>query len=388
LDGSERRYVRENNGRFGKSDMELRDFGKRSGFRIPRVNLGPMRLPADFDEAAALIRKAIDAGMVYIDASRGYEDCELKLARALKDGYREKVILSTKWSPWGMPIEKSDDTSADCVRRRMDEQMKRLDVDYLDFYQIWSINSREQFNQATRRGGMLDGIRKAMDEGIVGHAGFTTHDEPESLVSYLPEADWCEIILFTYNILQTRYAPAIAAAHRLGIGTLVMNPVGGGRLAEPSPVLARLAEEIGAASVPDLAIRYLMSNPNVDTILSGVGKASDIRDSIASAEAGPFSGDQLRRIHEYMAEVSEGASRLCTGCEYCLPCPAGIAIPEIMACVMDDRYWGFTASARDRYRRQATGADACTECGACEEKCTQKLAIREDMAYARQRFGA
>lgn len=346
-----------------------------------------MRLPADFDEAAALIRKAIDAGMVYIDASRGYEDCELKLARALKNGYREKVILSTKWSPWGMPIDKTDAPSADCVRRRIDEQMKRLDVDCLDFYQVWSINSREQFDQVVRRGGMLDGIRKAVGEGLVGHIGFTTHDEPESTISYLPEAEWCEIILFSYNLLQTRYAPAIAAAHAHGIGMLVMNPVAGGRLAEPSPVLASLANEVGAISVPDLAIRYIMSNPNVDTILSGVGKPGDIQDSVASVEAGPFSEEQLRHIHRYMAKVSDGAGRLCTGCEYCLPCPAEINIPEIMACVQDDRYWGFAVSARERYLRQKIGADACTDCGACEEKCTQKIMIREDLAYARQHFG-
>ncbi|MCX5758944.1 MAG: aldo/keto reductase [Candidatus Hydrogenedentes bacterium] len=367
--------------------MEQRDIGERCGFRIPRANLGAMRLPADLDVAAALIRKAIDAGMVYIDASRGYENCELKLARALKGGYRKRVILSTKWSPWAMSIDKTNAPSADCVRRRIDEQMKRLEVDYLDYYQIWSINSRDQFDQVVRRGGMLDGIRKAVGEGLVGHIGFTTHDEPESLISYLPEADWCEIILFSYNLLQTRYAPAIAAAHEHGIGTLVMNPVAGGRLAEPSPVLTELAHEVGAVSVPDLAIRYIMSNPNVDTILSGVGKPADIRDSIASVEIGHFSEEQLRRIHQYMAKVSDGAGRLCTGCEYCLPCPAEINIPEVMACVQDERHWGFAVSARARYNRQETGADACTDCGACEEKCTQKLPIRKDMAYARQRFG-
>lgn len=366
--------------------MEQREFGKRSGFQISRVSLGAMRLPADLDAAAALVRKAIDAGMTYIDASRGYEDCERKLARALKGGYRKRVILSTKWSPWGMRIDRSDDTSADCVRRRIDEQMKRLDVDYLDFYQVWSISSREQFDHAVRPGGMVEGIRKAVNEGLVGHIGFTTHDDPENLIAYLPGADWCEVLLFTYNLLQTRYAPVIAVAHDLGIGTLVMNPVAGGRLAEPSPVLASLARQVGAVSVPDLAIRYILSNPNVDTILSGVGKYADVLDSTASGEAGAFSEAQLRYIHQYMAKISDGAGRLCTGCGYCKPCPADIDIPEVMACVQDDRCWGFTVSARKRYSRMEIGADACIDCGTCEEKCTQKLPIRENLAYARRRF--
>ena len=80
--------------------MDRFDFGTRCGFRVPRVNIGAMRFPQDIDEAVTLIRHAIDSGMVYIDTSRGYGDSEIKLGKALKNGYRQKVILSTKWSPW------------------------------------------------------------------------------------------------------------------------------------------------------------------------------------------------------------------------------------------------------------------------------------------------
>jgi len=66
--------------------------------------------------------------MKYIDTSRGYEDCELVVAQALKDGYRRKVLLSAKWAPWAMKIDRNDDASASGVRRRIDEQMKRLQV--------------------------------------------------------------------------------------------------------------------------------------------------------------------------------------------------------------------------------------------------------------------
>ena len=72
------------------------DFGKRSGLKVHPVSIGAMRLPEDDDQAVALLRQAIDAGMIYIDTSRGYADSEIKVGEALKDGYREKVILSTK----------------------------------------------------------------------------------------------------------------------------------------------------------------------------------------------------------------------------------------------------------------------------------------------------
>ena len=156
---------------------------------MPRANIGGMRLPQDTDEAVALLRHAIDSGMRYIDTSRGYGDSEIKIGKALKDGYRQKVILSTKWSPWIKMIEESDDTSADCIRKRIEESMARLDVDYLDYYQVWNIDSREHYDQAVAKGGMVDGIQKAISEKLVGHTGFTTHDEAENLIGYVKETD-------------------------------------------------------------------------------------------------------------------------------------------------------------------------------------------------------
>ena len=120
-------------------------FGKRCGFCVPTVNIGTMRLPEDHDEAVALIRHAIDSGMRYIDTSCGNVISLIKVGKALKDGYREKVILSTKCSPWITMVEETDDTSADCTRRRIEESMARLDVNYLDFYQVWNSDSREHY---------------------------------------------------------------------------------------------------------------------------------------------------------------------------------------------------------------------------------------------------
>ncbi|MDX9976116.1 MAG: aldo/keto reductase [FCB group bacterium] len=367
--------------------MELGDFGTRSGFQVPRANIGAMRFPKDDDEAVALIRHAIDSGMRYIDTSRGYGDSEIKLGKALKDGYREKVILSTKWSPWVTLIEDDDDSSADCVRKRIEESMRRLDVDYLDFYQVWNIDSREHYDMAVESGGMVDGIRKAIDEGLVGHTGFTTHDTVENLLVYLDEADWCEVLLVTHNLLNDQYVPVLEAAHERGIGTIVMNPVGGGKLTEDGKYLAKLAEGVGAESVPDLAIRYLMSNPNIDTIISGISKGSDVDSSIASVDAGALSKDQMARIHAFLEMVSVEHTGFCTGCGYCMPCPNNVDIREIMAAIYDERYWGLREAARQRYTEiRGSKAEACTKCGQCAPKCTQHLDIPAEMAYALKRL--
>ncbi len=365
--------------------MDLRKFGNRTGLEVPRVSIGGMRLPRDVDEGVAVIRHAIDSGMRYIDTSRGYGESEFVIGLALQDGYRQRVLLSTKCSPWIQKIQGGDAPTADCVRHRIEESMRRLRVDYLDFYQVWNIDNREHYDQAVARGGMVEGILKAKAEGLVRHTGFTTHEDVPALLTYIQEADWCEVMLMTYNLLTRKYAPTIEAAHKKGIGTIVMNPVGGGKLAENSPVLSELAREVGAASVADMAVRYALANPNIDTILCGIGKTADVDDTLASA-ARPLSAEPLARIDACLAAHAPENTGFCTGCKYCMPCPKGIDIPSMMNLVSDDRVWGLKQAAQRHYRWIRPKADACTACGQCEAKCTQKIKISEQMAYAAKEY--
>jgi len=369
--------------------MKLIPLGQRSGFRVPQANIGGMRLPHDTDEAVALLRHAIDSGMRYIDTSRGYGDSEIKIGKALKNGYRQKVILSTKWSPWITRIEESDNTSADCVRKRIEESMKRLDVDYLDYYQVWNIDSKEHYGQAVAKGGMVEGIQKAISEKLVGHTGFTTHDSVENIIEYVNEADWCEIILFTCSMLNLSYEKAIDAAHSRGIGTIIMNPVSGGLLARDSTVLKTLAERVGAMTIPEMAIRFLTSNPSVTTVISGISKMSDVDGTVTAVERGHFTPAQMDLLRKALAEVDVAGKGFCTGCRYCLPCCKEIDIPAVMNMIGKSRFWGFHEPAREGYRdMKSPKADVCIQCGKCEEKCTQHLHIMEEMKYAAQNLAS
>ncbi|MBU1261207.1 MAG: aldo/keto reductase [Planctomycetes bacterium] len=378
------------------TQTKLVDFGKRSELKVYPVSIGAMRLPQDDSEAVSLLRQAIDAGMIYIDTSRGYGDSELKLAKALKDGYREKVILSTKWCPWNIKIEPTDDTSAECVYKRLLESMKRLDADYLDFYQLWSINNNEQWLGATCKGGMLDGIFRAKKEGLVKHIGFTTHDKPENVSRYIDEADWCESILFTYNILDTSYEEAIAKAHEKGIATIVMNPIGGGVLTEDSPPLNDAVKNaIGAADLIEIAHRWLKSNKNIDTIICGITKPSDITSTIENYEKDPLTAEQKQRLSAEIAKISKKNVGFCVDCKYCLPCPKGIDIPGFMHIAYFSEFLKADERARDVYNWLVNPSNAsksadpgeCIECGKCEPKCTQKIEIVEMLKTLKSKFG-
>jgi predicted aldo/keto reductase-like oxidoreductase len=354
-----------------------------------------MRLPEE-QKAIPLVRQAIDAGMIYIDTSRGYDDSELKLAKSLKDGYRRKVILSSKWSPWNLKVDPSDDTSADCMYRRIVESMQRLDVDYLDFFQIWAIFKPEHYSEVVRKGGMLDGIRRAMNEGLVGHTGFTTHDKPENISRYIDESDWCETILFTYNIMNQTYKQVIAKAHEKGIAAIVMNPLSGGILAEKSPVLIQAVKQATGRDNPiEVAHRYLSADTNVDTILCGITKPEDVTSTISNFQKPPLSSIQINAVEDAFKKLLKENMGFCTDCKYCMPCPQGIIIPSIMHAVYLEKYLRVPQAAKGFYdwivhKAQSNRSKApseCTECGQCEEKCTQKLKIIEHIKYANQVFG-
>lgn len=365
------------------------DFGKRSGLRVHPVSIGAMRLP-DEELATPLIRQAIDEGMIYIDTSRGYSDSEIKLSKALKDGYREKVRLSTKWCPWNLKIQPDDDASAECAYKRLVESMERLDVEYLDFYQIWSIDKFENYEQATCKGGMLDGIRRAKDEGLIGHIGFTTHDTPDNIRKYIDEADWCEAILFSHNILNPTYKEIIAQTHEKGIATLVMNPLAGGFLAEESPVLQQIVSDaLGIKDVVEAAHRYLAGDKNIDTILCGINKPSDITSTIDNYSKPPLTSQQRKALEEVMDRISSKAMGFCSVCNYCMPCPEGINIPLMMNMVYLDKLLEMSDTAARTYRQHVNADNSptrCTQCGQCEEKCTQHLKIIEELAYLVERF--
>ena len=107
-----------------------------------------------------------------------------------------------------------------------------------------------------------------------------------------------EIILFTCNLLNPSYERPIDAAHAKGIGTLSMNPIAGGLLAQASPLLDTLAERVGAKTIPELAIRFLLSNPGITTNLpSGLHATSQIRPAISRTTSGSPSGRKISSRH-------------------------------------------------------------------------------------------
>jgi len=172
---------------------------------------------------------------------------------------------------------------------------------------------------------------------------------------------------------------------------VIMGPVGGGRLGETGGTLGQKLPP-GVASTPELALRFVMANPNVTIALSGMSTMEQVTENVAVPDsAGPLTPEQTAAVDELMGQLKAMADLYCTGCGYCKPCPNGVAIPDIFRLVNQYRVYGAKASAIDHYRRlikhqkdDSRPADACVECGKCEEKCPQHIKIMEQLKQAHE----
>jgi len=360
--------------------LPSKPFGS-TGLPVSSLSIGAMRLPKEMSKAVTLLRAAIDAGCNYIDTSFGYGDSELKLAQALKDGYRERVMLSTKCSPW---IHKEDGytTSASDTLRKMEESMKRLEVDYLDFYQVWNVTDADTLRQATAPGQMVDGIHEAMKEGLVRHIAATAH-APDEVVTDMIDGGLFETITISYNLLNRGREAVMAHAFEKGVGIVAMNPIAGGLLGCHSPALDGILPDF-PLSTTQLSLKFVIEHPHISCAISGFSKMSDVEENVEAALAPPLTGEDRKALVDGLVRIQQESKEFCTQCGYCMPCEQGVEIRRIFDMVNKYLILGLEDWARAAYAnlRPEQRADACTGCGACTPKCTNKLDIPAELRAA------
>ena len=345
--------------------MQYRAIPK-SGVKLSCIGFGGMRIPKVSEEQAiATVRRAIELGVNYLETSPGYGDSEIKIGKALK-GLRDKAYVSTKSN-----VTQSPDV--DGLYRSLEKSMKRLDVDYVDFYHMWFVNDRDRWRAVMKKGGPLDGAKKAQSEGLIGHIGITTH-APLSLMREMVLCGEFELITVSYNAAKRECEEIIDLAGENGVGVVIMNPLAGGMLAR-TPRGAKGAKRPRPHIMS--ALGFLLANPNVTTAICGAKSPEEIEEDAA---AGDFLPDQAAAAAG-KADFQDAAVAFCTTCGYCMPCPSGVNIPQAM---LNWNYWKiynldfskWTKKARADLRKQVA-FEKCTQCGACIKKCPSSLPIIE-----------
>ena len=229
----------------------------------------------------------------------------------------------------------------------------------------------------------LNEARKAKEEGLIRHISFSFHDSPEALKHIIDNGEGLESVLLQYNLLDRANEEMIQYAAKKGLGVVVMGPVGGGRLAAPTELAAKLGTE--AVSTYELAFKFVLGNPGVCCALSGMQTIEMVEknEKVASLE-NPMTEEEWRRVGESLENLKKFSELYCTGCGYCQPCPKGINIPKIFQAYTYKNVYGLTDLAKNTWngylnneKNPGVHPDECVNCGYCERKCPQHLQVRE-----------
>ena len=364
--------------------MLYREYGK-TGIKLSSLGFGCMRFPESYEETAEIVRYAIDNGVNYFDTAYGYPKSEEKLGQALKDGYRDKIYISTKNPLW-------DGADIDSWKQRLETSLERLQTDHIDFYNIIHSMEWKQYDEFLMKDNNLNEILKYKEQGVIRHIAFSCHDKPENVKKIL-DTGLFEGMLVQYNIMNRDYEDSIAYAHEKGCGVIIMGPVAGGILGVSGN--KGFAGKLGGAATPDLAIRFVLSNPNVTVALSGMGSMQMVKDNIATTSQDPrLSQEEIDKVLSVATELKKLSDLYCTGCRYCMPCPKGIDIPANFWCYnvanvygaedVAKNHWGFL-STPDQEGKTKTG-DNCVGCKQCMKKCPQKLNIPQQLKQVTEYF--
>ena len=385
--------------------MLYRTIGK-TGVQVSILGFGLMRLPVidgnstkiDEKKATEMVRYAIDRGVNYVDTAYPYHrdsmtksgESEPFTARALRNGYREKVYLATKMPCW--LVKKKED-----LTRYLNEQLNRLETDHIDFYLLHNLNKGNW--EAMKKVNVFEFLDKAIASGKIKYAGFSFHDEISLFKKIIDSYDWsfCQI---QYNFLDENFQAGkegLLYAAKKNLGIIVMEPLRGGKIVNLLPERALKIMKQGATkkSIVELALKWIWKHPEVSTVLSGMSEKQHVIDNINYAEQEEIthlSDFDISLIKEMKKVFRDRIKVNCTSCEYCMPCPAGVNIPKVFSYY--NNYFLFDSDShrknvKSMYNSQLNDdekASNCTDCGECEKKCPQNLSIRKELKKAKTLF--
>ena len=359
-----------------------------AGENVSVLGFGCMRFPLtskdaadiDYEKSAQMINYAIDNGVNYFDTTYVYhnEKSEGFLGKALGDR-RKDVFIATKCPPWVINAEEDFD-------KVLNEQLERLGTDYIDFYLMHALD-KSRFDNVVLKFNLLDKLKAAKDAGKIRHIGFSFHDDLETFKRIIDYTDLWEFCQIQLNYINTEYQAGLEGleyANKKGLGVIIMEPLLGGRLANPNKFVREVLPD--TKSSVEWAFDFLWNRKEVCLTLSGMGEMEQVKSNIgyaSSSETGMLNSDDLEMLKRAKAQFEKYAFVPCTKCAYCMPCPFGVDIPKIF------ELYNASASQHDmddEYKKLNTLADKCRKCKACERACPQGIKITEELEKAHKRL--
>jgi len=371
--------------------MQYRTVPK-NGDKLSALGFGTMRLPlkgenVDEERAITQIRFAIDNGVNYVDSAPPYHggESEKVLGKALLGGYREKVKIATKLTPF--LLGKAED-----MDKMLSLQLKKLQTDHIDYYLLHGLE--EESWKKLLGFGVFEFLEKAKADGKIVNLGFSFHGSLETFKEIVDAYDWvmCQIL---YNFLDKKLqagTKGLKYAASKNLAVMIMEPLRGGTLAEKLP--DKVKQFYDAAKIQrspaEWGLRWVWNHPQVTLALSGMNDEKHVVENIKAAESAlPCS--MKRGELAVIKNVAESFRRLmkvpCTGCQYCMPCPYGVNIPSNFRIYNDYYMFGDEQKSRAMYAMMLMGgltgkrsdASLCKECKKCNARCPQHIEIPQEL---------
>lgn len=384
--------------------MLYREMGG-TGEKVSILGFGCMRLPTrggydkiDRGKATQLLDHALDKGVNYLDTAYPYHgmgtsqggNSEIFLGDYFsQNNRRDEVYLATKLPTWLLEDEGDMD-------RFLDDQLKRLKTDYIDFYLLHSVKEKQWFQLEVLE--VLEFLDSAVADGRIRYTGFSTHDATSFVKEVVDSYQWdmCQI---QYNYLDENIQAGkegLNYAAEKGLGVVIMEPLKGGVLADyVPPEVQKIWDDTPISRTPaEWAFRYLWDIPEISVVLSGMNTMEQLQENLLTAENGLSHSltPQERKLMEEVKQVYHGKISVeCSRCGYCMPCPSGINIPQSLSYLNQAEMLEDYSEVKNQYYfmlKDTERAGNCLECGLCEELCSQHISIREELKKVARKMGS
>lgn len=361
-----------------ENKMQYKEF--KNQIQLSRLGMGAMRLPVidgndsciDHEKAKRLIDLCMEHGINYYDTAYIYHGgkSEEFLGKALSEYPRDSFYVADKYNFQAEPD----------YRIQFEKQMKRLNMERIDFYLLHGI--QDHFAEEMLRNGCIAYFDERKQQGEISYLGFSFHGTPEMLKKLLALYPWdfVQIQLNYYDWYFDDAKKLYEILEEAGIPVMVMEPVHGGLLAnlteEAAKELKAGNEELSLAS---WAMRWVMELPNVQVILSGMSVESQIIDNIQTfSDAQPLTQVDQERIRKAAQIQRSSVAVACTVCRYCCPnCPQGLDIPFLLKNYNEAKIGGTWRISHLKKLPEEQQPAACVGCGACSKHCPQGFHIPE-----------
>ncbi|MDR2088823.1 MAG: aldo/keto reductase [Clostridiales Family XIII bacterium] len=362
------------------------------GEHIPKLGFGLMRLPKigediDLEQTAEMVDLFLSEGFCYFDTSRGYPGSEAAAKAALVDRHpRDSYLLATKCPVWAVKTREK-------AERMIYTSLERTGAGYFDFYLLHNLG--ENRSKAFDEYDMWNFLARRKEEGLIKHLGFSIHDKADALDAVLTAHPEMEFVQLQINYADWRdpwveSEKCYAVAQKHGKPIVIMEPVKGGRLADPPRQVAEIFKSADPdASLASWALRYAASLEGVITVLSGMSSVEQVRDNVSVMKHfKPLTAEERAVIEQAGGILADIPAIPCTSCGYCMKdCPKSIAIYGIFQAANLLKTYGDAKAAKGSYEWNTSGlsmgkASDCIACGSCEEACPQHISIRDELKKA------